>query len=62
MVKKTGEPPAFLKKNEIEISKKRIVQYYKNLGYYDVNVSIDSKKIKEKKIILKYKIELIKNI
>ena len=56
-LRKTGEPPAFLKKNEIEISKKRIVQYYKNLGYYDVNVSVDSKKIKEKKIILKYKIE-----
>ena len=56
-LRKTGEPPAFLKKNEIEISKKRVVQYYKNLGYYDVNVSIDSKKIKEKKIILKYKIE-----
>ena len=56
-LRKTGEPPAFLKKNEIEISKKRIVQYYKNLGYYNVNVSIDSKKIKEKKIILKYKVE-----
>ena len=56
-LRNTGEPPAFLKKNEIEISKKRIVQYYKNLGYYDVNVSVDSKKIKEKKIILKYKIE-----
>ena len=56
-LRKTGEPPAFLKKNEIEISKKRIVQYYKNLGYYDVNVSIDSKKLKEKKIILKYKIK-----
>ena len=56
-LRNTGEPPAFLNKNEIEISKKRIVQYYKNLGYYDVNVSVDSKKIKEKKIILKYKIE-----
>ena len=56
-LRNTGEPPAFLKKNEIEISKKRIAQYYKNLGYYDVNVSVESKKIKEKKIILKYKIE-----
>ena len=55
-LKKTGEPPALLKKTDIEISKKRIIKYYKNLGYYDVTVGIDSQKIKENKIILKYKI------
>ena len=55
-LKKTGEPPALLKKTDIEVSKKRIIKYYKNLGYYDVTVGIDSQRIKENKIILKYKI------
>ena len=56
-LKKTGEPPAVLSANEIEISKKRIVKYYKNIGYYDVQVDLDTQKIKKNKVVLKYQIE-----
>lgn len=53
-LKKTGEPPAILDSTEVENSKKRIAQYYKNLGFYDVQVQEDIQKIDTQKIVLKY--------
>ena len=48
-LKKTGEPPAVLDSTAVEVSKKRIVQYYKNLGYYDVEVSSNTEEIESQK-------------
>ena len=55
-LKKTGEPPAILDTTKINSSKKRIQQYYKNLGYYNVVVSHDTLEEKTKQVILKYQI------
>jgi len=53
-LKNTGEPPAILDTLKINSSKKRIQQYYKNLGYYDVKVVINPIHDKTKKVVLKY--------
>lgn len=55
-LKNTGEPPAFLDTTQINTSKKRIRQYYKNIGYYNVIVSHDTFQKKPKQVILKYQI------
>ena len=53
-LKNTGEPPAVLDTFKINSSKKRIQQYYKNLGYYNVKVSSDPFYKKTKKVVIKY--------
>ena len=53
-LKNTGEPPAVLDTFKINSSKKRIEQYYKNLGYYNVKVSSDPLYKKTKKVVIKY--------
>ena len=55
-LKKNGEPPAVLDINAINTSKKRIQQYYKNLGYYNVIVDHDTTHAKPKKVVLQYQI------
>ena len=55
-LKNTGEPPAILDTLKINSSKKRIQQYYKNLGYYNVVVLHDTLEVKAKQVILKYQI------
>ncbi len=55
-LKNNGEPPAVLDTNEINTSKKRIQQYYKNLGYYNVIVEHYTTHIKPKKVVLQYQI------
>ena len=55
-LKNNGEPPAVLDTNAINISKKRIQQYYKNLGYYNVIVDHDTIHTKPKKVVLQYQI------
>ena len=56
-LKKTGEPPSILDTIALTNSKKRIIQYYKNLGYYDVQVKAQKYQINKNKIILKYHIK-----
>ena len=55
-LKKTGEPPTLLDSVAIKKSKKRIVQYFKNLGYFDVKVETKEILLNENKIALAYKI------
>ena len=55
-LRNTGEPPAILDTIKINSSKKRIQQYYKNLGYYNVAVNHEIFYEKTKKVVLKYKI------
>ena len=55
-LKNTGEPPAILDTLKINSSKKRIQQYYKNLGYYNVVVLHDTLEEKAKQVILKYQV------
>jgi outer membrane protein assembly factor BamA len=55
-LKNNGEPPAVLDTNAINTSKKRIQQYYKNLGYYNVIVEHYTTHIKPKKVVLQYQI------
>ncbi len=55
-LRKTGEAPAVYDALAIEKSKNRIVQYYKNLGYFDVQVRADSLQPKPKRITLQYNI------
>ena len=55
-LKKTGEAPSIYDSLDVKISKKNIIQYYKNLGYFNVEVESETEKINEKKLILKYKI------
>lgn len=38
-LKKTGEVPAYIDSLEIQNSERRIVQYYKNIGYFNAAVS-----------------------
>jgi outer membrane protein assembly factor BamA len=56
-LKKTGEPPSILDTLTLTNSKKRIIQYYKNLGYYDVQVKAQKYQINKNEIILKYYIK-----
>jgi outer membrane translocation and assembly module TamA len=55
-LKNNGEPPAVLDTNVINTSKKRIQQYYKNLGYYNVTVDHDTTHTNSKKVVLQYQI------
>ena len=55
-LKNNGEPPAVLDTNAINTSKKRIQQYYKNLGYYNVIVEHYTTHVKPKKVVLQYQI------
>ena len=55
-LKKTGEPASLLDTTAILNSKKRIIRYYKNLGYYDVEVNTKNQLINKNKFILKYQI------
>lgn len=55
-LKKTGEPPALLDSVAIKKSEKRIVQYFKNLGYFDVKVETKEIPLNDNKIALAYKI------
>ena len=55
-LKKTGEAPTIYDSLDVKISKDNIIQYYKNLGYFNVEVESETEKINEKKLILKYKI------
>ena len=55
-LKKTGEPPTIYDSLDVKISKDNIIQYYKNLGYFDVEVESETEKINERKLVLKYKI------
>jgi len=52
----SGEPPAIIDFSAIESSKRRLSQYYKNLGYFNVNVTADTSVFKRKADI-KYIIE-----
>ena len=56
-LKKNGEPPAVLDTTAITTSKKRIEQYYKNLGYYKVKVTHDTLHTQPKKVVLRYQIQ-----
>lgn len=53
-LKKTGEAPAILDSIAIKNSKNRISQYYKNLGNFDIEITIDTVKTKKNKVTLKY--------
>jgi len=55
-LKNTGEPPAVFDTTQVNTSEKRIQQYYKNLGYYNVVVTHDTLQEKPKQIVLKYQI------
>ena len=54
--KKTGEPPALIRLEEIEKSKNRISKYYKNLGFFDVEVDVDTTLLKKKRTTVNYQI------
>ena len=55
-LKKTGEAPTIYDSLDVKISKDNIIQYYKNLGYFNVEVESETEKINQRKLILKYKI------
>ena len=55
-IKSTGEQPVFLSNEDIEDNSKKLIQYYKNNGYFDVKVEIDSL-VKNNKAEVVYKIE-----
>ena len=55
-IKSTGEEPVFLSNEDIEDNSKKLIQYYKNNGYFDVKVEIDSL-VKNNKAEIVYKIE-----
>ena len=38
----------------LKISKENIIQYYKNLGYFNVDVEAETEKINKKNLVLKY--------
>ena len=60
-LKKTGEVPAVLDSTEIKTSENRIIQYYKNLGHFDIEVTVDTVQTAPKKVTLKYLILLKTN-
>ena len=55
-IKSTGEQPVFHSNEDIEDNSKKLIQYYKNNGYFDVKVEIDSL-VKNNKAEVVYKIE-----
>ncbi len=55
-IKSTGEQPVFLSNEDIEDNSKKLIQYYKNNGYFDVKVEIDSL-VENNKAEIVYKIE-----
>jgi outer membrane protein assembly factor BamA len=57
-LKTNGEAPAYFKQSEVNISKERIKKYYKNLGYFDVDVSVEKIYKKNHKVNLNYNINL----
>ena len=55
-IKSNGEEPVFVNNANIENNSKKLIQYYKNNGYFDVKVEIDSI-IKNNKAEIVYKID-----
>ena len=55
-IKSSGEKPVFLSNEDIEDNSKKLIQYYKNNGYFDVKVEIDSL-VENNKAEIVYKIE-----
>jgi len=55
-IKSNGEEPVFVNNEDIENNSKKLIQYYKNNGYFDVKVEIDSI-IKNNKAEIVYKID-----
>ena len=55
-IKSTGEKPVFLSNSDIEENSNKLIQYYKNNGYFDVKVEIDSI-IRDNKAEIVYKID-----
>jgi len=55
-IKSNGEEPVFINNADIENNSKKLIQYYKNNGYFDVKVEIDSI-IKNNKAEIVYKID-----
>ena len=55
-IKSNGEEPVFVNNADIENNSKKLIQYYKNNGYFDVKVEIDSI-IKNNKAEIVYKID-----
>lgn len=56
-LKKTGEAPAVYDSLDLKISKDNIVQYYKNLGYFNVEVESETEKLNKKNLVVKYLIK-----
>jgi len=56
-LKKVGEPPTLENELAIVNSEKRIIQYYKNLGYFDARVNTEKISLDDHKIALAYHIE-----
>ena len=56
-LKKTGEPPAIYDSIDVKISKDNIAQYYKNLGYFNVDVEAETENINKRNVVVKYKIK-----
>ena len=57
-LRKTGEPPASYDSISIRNSEIKIIQYYKNLGYFNALVTHDTLHTKPQKVNLKYNIIL----
>jgi len=55
-IKSTGEEPVFFSNSDIEENSNKLIQYYKNNGYFDVKVEIDSI-IKDNKAQIVYNID-----
>jgi len=55
-LKKTGEVPAYIDSLEIQNSERRIVQYYKNIGYFNAAVSSQITPTSRDKARIKYQI------
>ena len=55
-IKSSGEQPVFLSNEDIEDNSKKLIQYYKNNGYFDVKVEIDSL-VENNRAEIVYKIE-----
>ena len=53
-LKKTGEAPAVYDSLDVNISKDNIAQYYKNLGYFNVEVESETEEINKRNVIVKY--------
>lgn len=55
-LKKVGEPPALENDLAIANSERRIIQYYKNKGYFDASVTTKKMPLEDQKIALIYQI------